>query len=330
LSEEVYMDQIKTLNILDKGVKLWNKWKADHPGAEINLIGVDLSNANLPGINLKNALLAHANLSGANLNQACLESADLLGANLYKTQLKHANLQNARLVVARFVKTNLEGANLNGCSVYGASVWNVNLSGASQEDLIISQLNEPVITVDHLEVAQFVYLMLNNEKIRNVIDEITSKAVLILGRFAIPERKKVLDLLRTKLRELGFLPIVFDFEKPTDKDITETIMTLAGMSRFIIADVTNPKSSPLELQATVPNYQVPFVPIIQGEEPFSMLGDLQSKYDWVLDVFRYKDNEELTELFEAAIVNRALKKYYELREKKAGKVKVLTADDFRK
>jgi hypothetical protein len=29
---------------------------------------------------------------------------------------------------------------------------------------------------------------------------------------------------------------------------------LAGLSCFVIADITNPRSAPLELQATVPNY----------------------------------------------------------------------------
>jgi hypothetical protein len=42
---------------------------------------------------------------------------------------------------------------------------------------------------------------------------------------------------------------------------------LAGY--FVIADVTNPKSSPLELQAVVPDYQIPFVPIIQEPEIIS-------------------------------------------------------------
>jgi hypothetical protein len=36
--------------------------------------------------------------------------------------------------------------------------------------------NEPAITVDNIEVAQFVYLMFNNQKVRDVIDTITSKA----------------------------------------------------------------------------------------------------------------------------------------------------------
>ncbi len=86
--------------------------------------------------------------------------------------------------------------------------------------------------------------------------------MLILGRFT-PERKAVLDAIREALRQRDYLSIVFDFERPTARDFTETIMTLAGMRLFIIADITNPKSSPLELQAVVPNYMVPFVPIIQ-------------------------------------------------------------------
>jgi hypothetical protein len=86
--------------------------------------------------------------------------------------------------------------------------------------------------------------------------------VLILGRFT-PERKAVLDALRTELRQRSYLPILFDFEKSTTKDFTETIKILADMSLFVIADISNPKSSPLELQATIPDYMVPFVLIIQ-------------------------------------------------------------------
>jgi hypothetical protein len=86
-----------------------------------------------------------------------------------------------------------------------------------------------VITVDNIIFAQTVYLLLNNEEIRDLIDTITSKAVLILGRFS-KERIPILDALRDALRRRGFLPIVFDFERPKGRDFTETIMTLAGMS----------------------------------------------------------------------------------------------------
>ena len=63
--------------------------------------------------------------------------------------------------------------------------------------------------VDNIKVAQFIYLLLNNEEVRHVIDTITSKAVLILGRFS-PERKIILDRLREELRKRHYVPIMFD------------------------------------------------------------------------------------------------------------------------
>jgi hypothetical protein len=70
----------------------------------------------------------------------------------------------------------------------------VKLDGTKQQNLIVTALDEPEVTVDNIEVAQFIHLLLHNEKIRHVIDTITSKAVLILGRFT-DERKAVLDAL---------------------------------------------------------------------------------------------------------------------------------------
>ena len=72
----------------------------------------------------------------------------------------------------------------------------------------------------------------------------------------------MLERLREELRKRGYVPIVFNFDKPETKDFTETVRLLAGLSKFVIADITNPKSSPLELQATIPEIMVPFQPII--------------------------------------------------------------------
>ena len=83
--------------------------------------------------------------------------------------------------------------------------------------------------------------MLNNQKIRDVIDTITSKAVLILGRFT-DERKAVLDALREELRKRNYLPILFDFDKPRSRDTDETITLLARMARFIVADISDAKA----------------------------------------------------------------------------------------
>jgi hypothetical protein len=68
-----------------------------------------------------------------------------------------------------FVAADLTGADLTGCRIYGVSAWNVKLDAAKQRNLIVTPDNEPRITIDNIEVAQFVYLLLHNEKIRDVI-----------------------------------------------------------------------------------------------------------------------------------------------------------------
>ena len=166
------------------------------------------------------------------------------------------------------------------------------MEGARQQNLIITDVGQPTITVDNIEVAQFIYLMLNNQKVRDVIDTITSKTVLILGRFT-DERKAVLDALREELRKRDYLPILFDFEVPATRDITETVSLLARMARFIIADLTDPSSIPKELEAIVPGLAVPVQPLLEGSSrPYSMFKDYW-KYEWVLPVYRYEGLEPL-------------------------------------
>ena len=78
---------------------------------------------------------------------------------------------------------------------YSSSIDNCSICEKKRHDC-----DEPDITVDDLKMAQFIYLPFVNEKIRIVIDTMTSKAVLILGRFT-PERKAVLDKIHEQLRE---------------------------------------------------------------------------------------------------------------------------------
>src|SRR5262249_6492145 len=148
---------------------------------------------------------------------------------LNEANLTDADLRGAELTAATLVDTDLTGADLTGCRIYGVSAWNLKLKRTKQQNLIITRPDEPAITVDNIEVAQFIYLMLHNEKVRDVTDTITSKAVLILGRFT-DERKAVLDALRKELRTRAHLPILFDFEKPRSRDTDETITLLARMA----------------------------------------------------------------------------------------------------
>jgi len=223
------------LKILKQGVEVWNTWRAENPDdinpdlskanlfqanlIRANLIKADLWGAILIEANLSKANLFQANLIGVNLIEANLSGAYLFGANLSEADLTGAkligaNLSGAKLTRATLVETNLTGTDLTGCSIYGISAWELKLEGATQTDLIITRHGEPTITVDNLEVAQFIYLLLNNEKIRDVIDSITTKVVLILGRFT-PERKAILDAIRDELRcSTSINPPVETLRKP--------------------------------------------------------------------------------------------------------------------
>lgn len=292
------------------------------------LINANLTKAYLSGAYLVGAYLIGANLSSADLGGAILIGADLTEANLTGADLTEANLTGINLTHANLIQTKIGNAIISKSKIYGVNVWDLEGEFKEQKELIITPEEESAITVDNIKVAQFIYLLLNNKEIRDVINTLTSKTVLILGRFSLPDRKAILDALSNKLREYDLLPIVFDFERPTDKDFTETIKTLAGISYFVIADVTNPKSSPLELQAAVPDYQVPFVPIIQeGEIPFAMMANLQTKYNWVLDTISYDSLETLIDILKVGIIDPAIKKHDELRMIKASTPTVISGKD---
>jgi hypothetical protein len=314
------------LEILQQGVEAWNAWRAKEPSVRPDLSEANLSGANLSGtnlsVNLSGANLYWTNLTGADLSRADLTGADLSrarlwdakliqanliqanlsGAELNKTDLgnadlSRANLHGAELTGAMFVHTNLVDATLTDCRIYGISAWDVKLSeGTKQQGLIITRIFEPEITVDDLEVAQFIYLLLHNDKLRRVIETITSKVVLILGRFSIPERKAVLDALRDELRkpERGYVPVVFDFEKPSNRTTDETITLLARMARFVIADISDAKSLLQELRAIVPdNPTLPVQSIIVAHQEEPGMFDFFKRYPWFLEVHPYDDPARL-------------------------------------
>ena len=242
--------------MLKQGAAAWNAWCGENPD-----IHPDFSGANLYGANLSEANFRNAHLRGAKLNEA-----DLSGATLYAASL---------------VDTDLTDADLTSCRIYGVSAWRLKLEGAKQQNLIITKPGEPEITVDNIEVAQFVDLLLHNEKVRDVIDTITSKIVLILGRFT-PERKAVLDALREELRGRDYLPILFDFDKPASRDITETISLLARMARFVPADITDARSIPQELNIIVPDLpSVPVQPLLLKESGEYGMFEHYTRYPWV-------------------------------------------------
>ena len=341
--------------LLRHGIDVWSAWRRENPdiypdlrwviltgadltGADLSqaiLTGANLGYANLGDANLGEANLMEANLTGASLvradlGEAYLYKANLTGADLTRADLSQANLGGAYLNGANLTDANLTGANLTGvvlvgadltnadltdCRIYGISAWGLNLSkDTKQQNLIITREGEPEVTVDNIEVAQFVYLLLHNQKIREVIDTIGQKAVLILGRFT-PERKKVLDALRDELRQRDYVPILFDFDNPVGRDVTETVSTLAHMARFVLADLTDAKSIPQELGVIVPHLpSVPVQPLLlNGSNEYGMFEHFR-RYPWVLPIHRYDTLDQLIADLGERVIRPAEIKVLELRD----------------
>jgi hypothetical protein len=221
---------------------------------------------------------------------------------MLKTNLSGAKLINADFSLATLVSATLDNADLTGCRVYGISTWDVTLDKATQKNIIITHDQEPIVQVDRLDVAQFMHILLNNSPIRHVIDTITSKVVLILGRFT-EERKAVLDALRVALRERDYLPVLFDFEKPANRDISETIATLAHMAKFVVADLTDCRSVSQELGIIVPNLpSVPIQPLLLASQHEYGMFEHFKRYPWVLPISLYEDQDELLGALDRKII----------------------------
>lgn len=332
----------KHVEALRSGVRFWNNWRKEHARAPKKIVP-DLSGAKLNGMNLRGYDLTHANLwevklrqadlRGADLSFAQMSGADLAGANLSRCLIKYAILSRAQLTGANFRRADLRGtslrraclqgadlqganlrhaslaqtdvgrANLSGAEVYGAGIWGLKGEPAKQSGLIIQATFEsPPLTVDDLDTAQFLFVLLDNLKIAEVIDTAASRTVLILGRFT-PARKRVLEAIKERLLARNFVPVLFDFAKPRGRDLTETVASLAYMTCFIIADLTDAKSIPQELSYIVPYLpSVPIVPLIgKDERPYALFEHF-TRYGWVHPAVKYRSLRHLLSIFDDQVL----------------------------
>ena len=292
-----------------KSSELRNAWFVDcnFDGADIGRS--DMVDAGFEQCTFRGARLRSSVLSRAMFADCSFDWASLAYSAARTTELSRCSFVGADLSHMSLVQADLTGSSLIDAYVYGVSAWEVTTEqtvqrgliatrnearewyGTSHEDGFLGPSKGPVVTVGSLEVAQFVNLLLHNPKVRDVIDTITARVVLILGRFTA-ERKAVLDRLRDDLGGLGFVPVLFDFEGPKSRDVTETVSTLAHLARFVVADLTEPRSVPQELATVVPHLpSVPVQPIIAaGHRPYGMFEHFE-RYSWVRPLLVYGEGE---------------------------------------
>jgi uncharacterized protein YjbI with pentapeptide repeats len=339
------MANLEHLAMLEKGVEVWNQWRKEEPdvipdleGANLrnrNLNMIDFHKANLKQVDLYRASLCEANLRDAVFHMAHLYRTNFSNADLTRAMLKGADLVRAKLIGAslreadlRWVKlgeADLSNADLTSCAVYGVCAWDIKFENMKQSNLDITSDRTYTIIVDDLETAQLIHVLLDYKKIRNVINSVRKKSVLILGRF----KDGGIDILKSianKLREdYEYLPIIFDFDRPDTLTYTMTVQLLATLSKFVIVDLSGP-SVPHELSSTIPHFQIPFVPIIDRKSGiYFLLRDFLHQYEWVLEPVEFIDEANLMHIMDTQIIERAEAKikYLEYNHKYDEKMKNL-------
>ncbi len=149
------------LEVLQRGVKVWNTWRADNPYTSIDLSDAKLNNLVLVGANFQGAILDGANLYGAQLTESDLNGAKLIGANLSKTNLSNANLYGANLSTSQLNEAQFVNACLSEAVLAGSNAYKTKFIGA---DLAFADLSDVDLTEADLSDANLSYAGLVSAK----------------------------------------------------------------------------------------------------------------------------------------------------------------------
>lgn len=259
--------------------------------------------------NFEDTSLAVSKIGSAEFHECDFTNSDLSYCTAEETNFSGSKFISTKLSHMSLVKTDFTDTVIDAVRVYGISAWDLILDGSTQSNILIEEEGSS-ITVPTIEMAQFISLLVNSSKIRDIIDTITSKVVLILGRFT-EERKAVIDTIKIDLQGRGYLPVLFDFEGPNSRDFTETIITLASLAKFVVADLSSPKSIPQELTQIIPHFpSLPVQPVIEKSQREYGMFEHFKHYPWVLEQIQYCENdiqslvEKITENCEGYIAKK--------------------------
>lgn len=152
------------LNILSKGVEIWNEWKRNKTKFKVDLKEANLQKAYLPNIDL-----VEANLSNADLTDAILDKAVLVETKFHRTILKRASLIGTTLIGAEFVEADLRESNLSGSTLVDAILTQSNLSNVKLKGTMLYNANllESILINSDLDEAIIGNTIFGNANLKN-------------------------------------------------------------------------------------------------------------------------------------------------------------------
>lgn len=151
LNEEGGAATAQVIGVLRQGPSAFNQWRADNAEEELDLSGADLrgmelndmvfAGANLAGANLSRVSARGAIFSGADLTDANLTGADLTGAGFGYSEVVNATIAFTRLGSAMIQPATLTGAVLTGAILHHTSFRKCDLTGVDLRGCDFSRLD---------------------------------------------------------------------------------------------------------------------------------------------------------------------------------------------
>ena len=92
----------------------------------LDLSGVTLANAEMPGVNLTYANIEKSQINNANMAFGNFIFTNFNNSNLFASNLQYANCNNANFDNSNLAKVSFEGANLFSSSFKGANLFEVD------------------------------------------------------------------------------------------------------------------------------------------------------------------------------------------------------------
>lgn len=265
------------------GVQLKGTNRVDFSGMDLS--GIEVYSAFAEGLQARNAVIDGAHFEEGDFSRADFSGSTFRNTKFNKTILTGANFEGASFINCNLNRVNLVGANfrveeIRETVVYGIAAWDLQTSDTSRQSRLVieksyelySDLIERGVVpmmVDDIELAQFIYYLSNHRKIRDTLNILNDRGVLLLGRFPDGGLER-LYRMREWFQGQGYMAMIFDFERPTNLSLTETVITMAGLSKFVVADLSG-RSVPAELHTLFGKIHKP---ILALGDPYAMFPDL--------------------------------------------------------
>jgi len=223
----------KHLEILKKGVVIWNEWRKKNPDIKPDLYKavlseMDLSGVNLSGVNLGEAFLSQMDLIGADFDEADLSRAVISKVILRRANLRRANLSGADLSRTILANANFYEADLTGANLSGANLLSVNIIFSNLHEANITRaymgfagLDETNLTKSNFEDSIFFYIKISN------CDLSQSK-----GLGSVKHEGPSTIGIDTIFRSKGKIPISFLRGCGIPDDVIKTLLKLAKERAF--------------------------------------------------------------------------------------------------